>query len=84
MDMSEERARNPVVEAVRRARLWCETGGDPDDFRAFEAFVLLNDDTRTFEEVAAALDMSAPEVRRRVQRVRVRIREELSSLIGNS
>ena len=74
--------RSPAIEAVRRVRRWCESDGDPDDFRAFEAFVLLSDDARTFQDVAAALEMSAGEVRRRVERVRIRIREELKSLIG--
>ena len=70
---------SPAVEAVRRAREGC----DPDDVLAFEAFVLFNDDARTCQEVATALALSTAEVRRRVERVRVRIREELRRMIAD-
>jgi DNA-directed RNA polymerase specialized sigma24 family protein len=70
-----------AVEAVRRARAWFDVEGDPDDFRAFEAFVLFSSDARTYAEVAEALGMTAPDVRRRVQRVRERVRAELQSML---
>ena len=67
-----------ALEAVRRARAGC----DPADFRAFEAFVRRSADGRAYREVARSLGMSAPDVRRRVTRVRQRIREELRGLLG--
>jgi hypothetical protein len=73
-----------ALEAVRRARAWCENEGSPEDFRAFEEFVLRCGDARTYEEVARSLGTSAPEVRRRVLRVRERIRLELRALMGEA
>jgi len=70
-----------AVEAVRRARAWFEAVGDPADFRAFEVFVLYSSDARTYAEVAEALGMTAPEVRRRVQKVRERVRTELNAML---
>ena len=71
-----------ALEAVRRARAWCEKEGDPMDFQAFEAFVRRSADGRTYRDVARSLGMSAPDVRLRVARVRERIREELRGLLG--
>jgi DNA-directed RNA polymerase specialized sigma24 family protein len=71
-----------AVEAVRRARRWFEAAGDPVDFQAFEAFLLYSSDARTYAEVGQALGMSAPEVRTRVERVRVRIRAELRQILS--
>ena len=73
-----------ALEAVRRARAWCEKEGDPTDFRAFEAFVRRSADGRAYRDVARSLGMSAPDVRRRVIRVRERIREELRGLLGGA
>lgn len=67
-----------ALEAVRRARACC----DPADFQAFEAFVRRSVDGRAYRDVARSLGMSAPDVRRRVARVRERIREELRGLLG--
>jgi DNA-directed RNA polymerase specialized sigma24 family protein len=84
-DETKPSGRNPdaslAVEAVRRARSWFESQGDPEDFRAFEAFVLYSSDARTSGEVADALGMTAPEVRLRVQRVRERVRAELQAML---
>jgi DNA-directed RNA polymerase specialized sigma24 family protein len=52
------------------------------DFQAFEAFVRRSAETRAYREVARSLGMSAPDVRRRVARVRERIRKELRGLLG--
>jgi DNA-directed RNA polymerase specialized sigma24 family protein len=73
-----------ALEAVRRARAWCDHEGLAEDFRAFEEFVLRCGDERTYEEVARSLGTSAPEIRRRVIRVRERIRLELRGLMGES
>jgi hypothetical protein len=73
---------NPALEAVRRARAWCESHGDPRDFRAFEAFVLRSGDARTYQDVAVSMGTSVPDVRARVLRVRMRIRKELQALMG--
>lgn len=75
---------NPAVLAVRRARAWFEAQGDPEDFRAFEAFLLRLDDAQAYQEVAEDLGMSAADVRLRVGRVRLRIREELGALLGTA
>ncbi len=73
-----------ALEAVRRARAWCEKEGDPTDFRAFEAYVRRCADVLAYRDVARSLGMSAPDVRRRVTRVRERIREELRGLLGGA
>ena len=67
-----------ALEAVRRARACC----DPADFRAFEAYVRRSAEARAYRDVARSLGISAPDVRRRVTRVRERIREELRGLLG--
>lgn len=72
---------NPALEAVRRARAWCEAHGADDEFRTFEAFVLRTSDARTYEELAEELGVSVQEVRGRVARVRERVREELRLLM---
>lgn len=70
-----------AVEAVRRARAWYDREGDPADFDAFEAFVLFSSDARTYAEVGLALGMDPSDVRRRVERVRLRIRTELQDIM---
>ena len=75
---------NPALEAVRRARAWCEAQGRDEDFRTFEAFVLRTSDARTYEELARDLAVPVHEVRTQVARVRERIRDELRILMQAS
>jgi hypothetical protein len=72
---------NPALQAVRRARAWCEAQGRENEFRTFEAFVLRTSDARTYEELARDLAVPVHEVRAQVARVRERIREELRLLM---